>query len=77
MSDAPRVKIVVEQHADGFVAYPIGVEGIIVGEGDTYDEALSDAKSAITEFIEEFGIDALGLDSPVLEAGIVDFQIAS
>jgi hypothetical protein len=27
-----QIKIIVEKHADGYVAYPLGVDGIIVGE---------------------------------------------
>ena len=34
------LKIVVEKHDDGYVAYPLGVKGVVVGEGDTYEEAL-------------------------------------
>ena len=49
------VKIIIEKHLDGYVAYPVGVKGIIVGEGDTYEEALSEVKSAIQFHIETFG----------------------
>jgi len=37
------------------VAYPIGLKGIVIGEGDTYEEALADVKSAIKFHIETFG----------------------
>ena len=50
-----RIKIIVEKHEDGFVAYPLGLKGGVVGEGDTYDEALADAKSAIRFHIDTFG----------------------
>jgi len=49
------IKIIIEKHLDGYVAYPIGVKGIVVGEGDTYEEALADVKSAIQFHIETFG----------------------
>jgi predicted RNase H-like HicB family nuclease len=39
-----NIKIIVEQHSDGYVAYPLGIDGIVVGEGDTYEEALADVK---------------------------------
>lgn len=42
-----QLKIVVEQHPDGYVAYPVGMKGVIVGEGDTYEDALADVESAI------------------------------
>ncbi|MBC1261315.1 hypothetical protein FQK07_08525 [Synechococcus sp. BSF8S] len=35
------------RHADGYVAYPLGIHGVAVGQGDTYDEALEDVRSAI------------------------------
>lgn len=48
-------KIIVEKHADGYVAYPVGMKGIVVGQGNSYEEALSDVKSAIGFHIETFG----------------------
>ena len=62
-----QVKIIVEKHPDGYVAYPLGVVGVIVGEGDTYEEALADVRSAIAFHIDTFGADILEQDSPVLE----------
>ena len=41
-----RLKIIVEEHADGFVAYPLGVKGVVVGQGDSSEDALADVKSA-------------------------------
>jgi hypothetical protein len=40
-------KIIVEQHEDGFVAYPLGFAGCVVGQGDTAAEAIADVQSAI------------------------------
>lgn len=54
-----QIKIIVEKHEDGFIAYPLGLKGGVVGEGDTYDEALADVKSAITFHIETFGAEVL------------------
>ena len=53
------IQIVVEKHDDGYIAYPIGIRGVVVGEGDTYAEALADVCSAIRCHIEEFGPDVL------------------
>jgi predicted RNase H-like HicB family nuclease len=50
-----QFKIIVEKHADGYVAYPLGLKGVVVGQGETYDEALADVKSAIAFHIETFG----------------------
>ena len=53
------IKIIVEKHADGYVAYPLGLKGVVVGEGDTYEEALADVKSAIQFHLETFGPESL------------------
>ena len=53
-----NIKIVVEKHTEGFVAYPLGLKGVVVGQGDTFEEALADVKSAIQFHIETFGPDA-------------------
>jgi len=70
------VKVVVERNADGFVAYPIGVKGIVVGQGDTFEEALANVKSAIQFHIETFGPSVVE-DAAVLDATVVEVQIAS
>lgn len=36
------------------MAYPLGLKGIVVGQGDTYEEALADVKSAIKIHIVTF-----------------------
>ncbi len=50
-----QFKVIVEKHADGYVAYPLGLKGVVVGEGDTYEEAMTDVKSAIKFHVETFG----------------------
>ena len=67
-----QIKIIVEKHADGYVAYPLGVKGIVVGQGDTYEEVLADVKSAIRFHVESFGEEALAVEPPVLEAFIAE-----
>lgn len=71
-----RLKVVIEQHPDGFVAYPLGVRGVVVGQGGTAEEALADVTSAVRFHIETFGADALDLDSPVLDAILADAPLA-
>ena len=51
-------RIIVERYADGYVGYPLGLKGVVVGQGDTYEETLADVKSAIQFHIETFGEDA-------------------
>jgi predicted RNase H-like HicB family nuclease len=48
-------KFIIEQHTNGFVAYPLGIQGVVVGQGDTREEALEDARSALEFHIETFG----------------------
>ena len=67
-----QIKIIVEKHADGYVAYPLGVKGVVVGEGDTYEEALADVTSAIKFHVETFGDTVLEVDSPALEAFVAE-----
>ena len=66
------MKIIIEKHPDGYVAYPIGIQGVIVGEGDTFDEALNDVQSAIRFHIETFGRESLETESPALDAYIAE-----
>jgi predicted RNase H-like HicB family nuclease len=53
-----QIKIIVEKHSDGYVAYPLGLRGAVVGEGDSYQEALADVQSTIKFHIETFGPEA-------------------
>lgn len=54
------LKIVVEKHPDGYVAYPLGLaRGVILGQGDSYEAALSDVRSAIAFHAETFGMASL------------------
>lgn len=64
-----NLKIVIEKHADGYVSYPVGMKGVVVGQGDTYEEALRDVQSAVKFHIETFGPQVLKDEGgPVLGA---------
>lgn len=69
-------KVVVEQHPDGYVAYPLGLKGVVLGEGDTAEQAMSDVQSAIRFHIETFGADAMDDESQVLDAYLLDAELA-
>lgn len=58
------IKIVIEKHPNGYVAYPLGIKGAVVGEGETYEEALADVKSAIQFHVETFGEEVLESGDP-------------
>ena len=67
-----QFKVIVERHPDGFVAYPLGLKGVVVGQGDTYEGAMADVQSAIRFHIATFGDDVIESESPVLEAYLDD-----
>ena len=69
------MKIVVERHEDGFVAYPLGLKGVVIGQGNSYDAAVADVTSAIRFHIETFGQDVLRDGSPLLDVFITDAKI--
>ena len=70
-----QYKIIVEKHPDGYVAYPLGLKGVVVGQGDTYEEALADVKSAIHFHIESFGEKVLEVEPPILEAFVAEARV--
>ena len=73
--DTAQVKLIVEKHADGFVAYPLGLKGVVVGQGDTYEDAVADVKSAIAFHIETFGCEVFEDDAPALEVFVAEAGI--
>ena len=66
------LKVIVEKYDDGYVAYPLGLRGACVGQGDTYEEALADVKSAIAAHIEVFGADAFEDEPEPLEVFVAE-----
>ena len=71
-----QFRIIIEKHPDGYVAYPLGIKGAVVGEGDTYQEALADVKSAIRCYIEVFGKKTMENESPASETFLVEAEVA-
>ena len=65
-----QLKIIVEKHPDGYVAYPLGLKGVVVGQGNSYEDALLDVKSAIHFHVESFGEAVLDVDPPILGVGL-------
>jgi predicted RNase H-like HicB family nuclease len=52
------LKFIVEKHADGYIAYPLALRGVVLGQGDSYEEALADTQSAAQFHIDTFGEEA-------------------
>lgn len=68
------LKIIVEKHPEGYVAYPLGFKGVVVGEGGTYEEALENVKSAIKFHIETFGEEAFD-ESEIVETFVAEVAV--
>jgi predicted RNase H-like HicB family nuclease len=67
-----EIKIIVEKHSDGYVAYPSAMNGIVVGEGDSYEETVADMQSAIRFHIATFGLDVSESDSSLREVFVAE-----
>ena len=70
-------KIIVEKHADGYVSHPLGLKGVVVGQGDTYEAAVADVKSAIGFHIEMFGRAVLETDDPAQAVFVAEAEVAT
>ena len=69
------LKFVVEQHEDCFVAYPLGLRGVVLCQGDTGAKALADAQSAANFHIETFGKQAFDDAGDIQSAYIAEAEI--
>jgi predicted RNase H-like HicB family nuclease len=54
-----RFKIIAQRSEEGYVAYPPGLKGVVVSDGDTFEEVLNNVRSAIAFHIETFGDEVL------------------
>lgn len=72
-----KLKFVIEKHRDGYVAYPLGLKGAVVGQGDTSEAALADAKSAAAFHIESFGKEAFDDQDEVVEAFVTEASLGA
>jgi predicted RNase H-like HicB family nuclease len=71
-----RIKLVIERTEDGYVAYPLGLKGVVVAQGDTYDEALRQIQSAVRFHLETFGDDVLEEASEAEEVFVAETEVA-
>ena len=69
------LKIIVEKHTDGYVAYPLGLKGVVIGQGDTYEESVADVTSAIRFYIETFGKEEFEIEEPALDVFVTEVNI--
>lgn len=71
-----NIPIIVEKHSDGYIAYPVGLKGVVVAQGDTFEEALMEVRSAIEFHVETFGSDVLDLEDPATEVRVAETAVA-
>ena len=69
------IKIIVEKHTDGYVAYPVDIKGVIVGEGNFFEEALQDVKSAIQFHQETFDNEVWESAYPAVDAFVAETTV--
>ena len=72
-----KLKFVVEKHRDGYVAYPLGMKGAVVGQGNSYESALADAQSAAAFHVESFGEDVLDDQDDLIEAFVAEASLTT
>jgi predicted RNase H-like HicB family nuclease len=73
----PPFQIIVEKHADGYISYPLGLKGVVVGQGDSYESALADVKSAIRFHLDTFGSTALETDDPAQAVFVAEAEVGT
>jgi len=69
-----QIKIIIEKHPDGYVAYPLGLKGVVVGEGNTYEEVIADIKSAIKFHVKTFGKEDLEVEE-IIETFVAEVAV--
>ncbi len=71
-----QFRIIIEKHSNGYLACSLNIKGAVVGEGDTYEAALADVKSAIRCYIEVCGKETMENESPAIETFLVEAEVA-
>ncbi|HET6566538.1 MAG TPA: hypothetical protein VFG50_01150 [Rhodothermales bacterium] len=71
-----QIKVIVEKHPDGYIAYPVGLKGVVVAQGDSYEDALAEVRSAIAFHIETFGREVLEEEDMAVEVFVAEAGIA-
>lgn len=71
-----RIKLVIERTEDGYIAYPLGIKGIVVAQGESYEEALHQVQSAVQFHLETFGDEALEEAAKAEEVFVAETEVA-
>jgi predicted RNase H-like HicB family nuclease len=48
------INVIIEKHPEGYVAYLLGLSGVLLSKGNTYQEALENIKFTIKFHLENF-----------------------
>jgi predicted RNase H-like HicB family nuclease len=67
-----QFKVVVEKYSDGYVAYPLGVKGVVVAEGKSYESVLAQIKIALQSHVSTYGRDVIETYPPVVDAFVAE-----
>ena len=67
---------IVKKHKEDYISYPLGLKGVVVGEGDTYEDAVAGATSAIDFYIETFRTESLEIEESALDVFVTETRIA-
>jgi len=71
-----HIKLVIERTEGGYVAYPLGLKGVVVAQGDSYEEALNQVRSAVRFHAETFGPEVLEEASVAQEVFIAETEVS-
>lgn len=71
-----RIKLVIERTEDGYVAYPLGLKGVVVAEGDSYEEVLREVQSAVRFHVETFGAEVIEEAAEAKEVFIAEAEVS-
>ena len=71
-----KIKIIVEKHKRDYIAYPIGMKGVVVGQGDTYEDALKDTRLAIQFHANTFGAEAWDHWDDIQEVFVAESEVS-
>ncbi len=67
--------VIVAEHPKSYVAYPLGPKGVVVCQGDSYEDAVARVKSAIHFHIETFGSEVWEDEPPMLEVFVAEIVV--
>ena len=71
-----RIKLVIERTEDGYIAYPLGLKGVVVAQGDSYGEVLRDVQSAVRFHLETFGPEVLEEAEEAAEVFVAETEVS-